>query len=182
MPGPSESIQPSDRKVRSARRRLHWRHELLLVLLPTITVLAVMALVEQFSEQRLLFASLASSAFLIYLDPLHGTNSTRTLLIAQLGGAAAGFLAFIGLGPGYGAAAAAMIATILLMIFFDAVHPPAVSTALSFAFRAGTDNNLLLFVLAVGLVAVLVALERSSLWLLARAHLTSGRSSARSAS
>ena len=175
MPGPSESIQPSHREVRRARRRLHWRHELLLVLLPTITVLAVVALVERFSQQRLLFASLASSAFLIYLDPLHGTNSTRTLLIAQLGGAAAGFLAFIGIGAGYGAAAAAMIATIVLMIAFDAVHPPAVSTALSFGFRAGTDNNLLLFGLAVGLVAVLIALERSSLWLLARAHLTSDK-------
>ncbi len=88
MPGPSESIQPSSRETRSARRRLPWRHELLLVLLPTITVLAVVALVERFSQQRLLFASLASSAFLIYLDPLHGTNSARTLLIAQLGAAA----------------------------------------------------------------------------------------------
>ena len=175
MPGPSESIQPSSRSVRAARRRLGWRHELLLVLLPTITVLAVIALVERFSEQRLLFASLASSAFLIYLDPLHGTNSTRTLLIAQLGGAAAGFLAFVGIGPGYGAAAAAMVATIALMVFFDAVHPPAVATALSFAFRAGPDGNLLLFVLAVGLVAVLIALERSSLWLLARAHFGSHR-------
>ncbi len=82
MPGPSESIPPSNRETRNARRRLGWRQELLLALLPTITVLAVMALVERFSEQRLLFASLASSAFLIYLDPLHGTNSTRTLLIA----------------------------------------------------------------------------------------------------
>lgn len=136
MPGPSESIQPSSRETRSARRRLPWRHELLLVLLPTIIVLAVVALVERFSQQRLLFASLASSAFLIYLDPLHGTNSTRTLLIAQLGAAAAGFLAFMVLGAGYWAAAAAIIATIALMIVCDAVHPPAVATALSFAFRA----------------------------------------------
>ena len=173
MAGPSDSLQPAHRELRHARRRLHWRHELLLVLLPTITVLAVVAVVERFSEQRLLFASLASSAFLIYLDPLHGTNSTRTLLIAQLGGAAAGFLAFMSIGAGYGAAAAAMVATILLMTLLDAVHPPAVATALSFGFRADTDNNLVLFALAVGLVAVLVALERSSLWLLARAHLVS---------
>jgi CBS-domain-containing membrane protein len=175
VPGPSESIEPSSRSTRTARRRLGWRHELLLVLLPTITVLAVVALVERFTQQRLLFASLASSAFLIYLDPLHGTNSTRTLLLAQLGAATAGFLAFIGIGPGYGAAAAAMIATIALMVVCDAVHPPAVSTALSFAFRAGPESNLLLFVLAVGLVVVLIALERSSLWLLARAHLTSDK-------
>ena len=170
MPGPSESIQPSSREMRSARRKLDWKHELLLAFLPTATVLAVFAVVEQFSDQRLLFASLASSAFLIYLDPLHGTNSTRTLLIAQLGAAAAGFLAFAGIGAGYASAAAAMVATIVLMITFDAVHPPAVATALSFAFRAGPESNLVLFVLAVGLVAVLILLERASLWMLARAQ------------
>ncbi len=61
-----------------------------------------------------------------------------------------------------------MVATIVLMIVADAVHPPAVSTALSFAFRAGADSNLLLFALAVGLVAVLIVLEKSSLWLIGR--------------
>jgi CBS-domain-containing membrane protein len=172
MPGPSESIQPSERHVRTARRHLGRRQELLLALLPTVTVLAVFAIVEQFTEHRLLFASLASSAFLIYLDPHHGTNSTRTLLIAQLGGAAAGFLAYTALGAGYWASAAAMIATIVLMIFFDAVHPPAVATALSFAFRAGPESNLLLFALAVRLVVLLILLERSSLWMLARAQQT----------
>ena len=63
-----------------------------------------------------------------------------------------------------------MIATIALMIAFDAVHPPAVATALSFAFRAGPDSNLLLFAFAVGLIAVLILLERSSLWMLARSQ------------
>ncbi len=67
-----------------------------------------------------------------------------------------------------------MIATIALMIVCDAVHPPAVATALSFAFRAGPDGNLLLFALAVGLVALLILLERSSLWMLARAQRGSG--------
>ena len=140
----------------------------MLALLPTITVLLVLALVEGFTHQRLLFASLASSAFLIYLDPHHGTNSTRTLLIAQLGSAIAGFIAFTAIGPGYAAAAAAMIATITLMILFDAVHPPAVATSLAFAFRAGPESNLLLFGRAVGLVALLILLERASLWILAK--------------
>lgn len=157
--------------MRNARRRLEWRHELILLLLPTVTVLVVLALVEQFSSQRLLFASLASSAFLIYLDPLHGTNSTRTLLIAQLGAALVGSAAFLLLGAGYAAAATSMVATIALMSLCDAVHPPAVATALSFAFRAGSDSNLILFVCAVALIAVLIALERVSLWMLSRAHL-----------
>lgn len=40
-----------------------------------------------------------------------------------------------------------MALTIVLLILFDAVHPPAVSTALSFALRPGDESNLLLFVL-----------------------------------
>lgn len=168
MPDPLESVQPAGREMRRARRRLGWQQELLLALLPTATVLAVLALVEMFSSQRLLFASLASSAFLIYLDPEHGTNRTRTLLIAQLGGAVIGFITYQGLGPGYHSAAAAMVATITLMIVADAVHPPAVSTALGFAFKASAESNLLLFASAVGLVVILLILERSSLWLLAR--------------
>ena len=61
-----------------------------------------------------------------------------------------------------------MVITIALMILFDAVHPPAVATSLSFALRAGNENNLVLFGLAVGITATLVMLERLALWLLAR--------------
>ena len=168
MSDPLDSVQPAGREVRRARRRLGWKQELLLAFLPTATVLAVLALVEAFSAQRLLFASLASSAFLIYLDPEHGTNRTRTLLIAQLGASVIGYVTFQSLGPGYYSAAAAMVATIILMIITDAVHPPAVSTALSFAFKASAESHLLLFASAVGLVVLLVILQRSSLWLLAR--------------
>ncbi len=168
MQMPTQSVKPSNREARQTRQRLGWRYEILLVLLPTVTVLAVFAFVERFSHQRLLFASLASSAFLIYLDPLHGTNSARTLVLAQLGGAVAGFGSFMLLGAGYWAAAAAMLVTIALMIGLDAVHPPAVSTTLSFAFRAGPESNLLLFALALGMIAILLVLERSSLWLLTK--------------
>lgn len=168
MSGPPESIQPSKRQLRVARQRLGWRGEILLALLPTITVLIVIAVVERFSQQRLLFASLASSAFLIYLDPLHGTNSTRTLVIAQVGAALLGFAACAAFGAGYPAAAGAMLVTIAVMIGFDAVHPPAVATALSFAFREGPESNLLLFTIAVAMLAALVLLERASLWVMAR--------------
>ena len=73
------SLAPIPGAQRPGRQRLGWRSELLLVLLPTGTVLLVLGLVEAFSRQRLLFASLAASAFLIYLEPQHGTNSVRTL-------------------------------------------------------------------------------------------------------
>ena len=161
------SLRPLAGANRTWRRRLTLQGELVLALLPTVTVLLVLALVEVFSHQRLLFASLASSAFLIYLDPQHGTNSVRTLVMAQATAAVVGFVTFVVWGPGYLAASGAMVVTIFLMILLDAVHPPAVSTTLGFAFRAGAENNLVLFGLAVGMIAVLILLERLSLWLLA---------------
>lgn len=48
------------------------------------------------------------------------------------------------------------------------MHPPAVATAMSFAFRAGEVTNVLLFGLALGITALLALLERATMWLLAR--------------
>lgn len=163
-----ESLKPIEGARRSLRRRLNLKEEFMLALLPAVTVLAVFALIEVFSNQRLLFASLASSAFLIYLDPQHGTNRTKTLVISQMMAATLGLLAFIILGPGYLSGGIAMIITIFLMITLDAMHPPAVSTSLAFAFRAGNESNFLLFGLAVLLVTILVLLERIAVWMLSR--------------
>jgi CBS-domain-containing membrane protein len=162
------SLKPIQGANRSLRHRLNLKGEFTLALAPTILVLGVLALVETLSQQRLLFASLASSAFLIYLDPQHGTNSVRTLVGAHLSAAAIGFFTYMVLGPGYVSGGCAMVMTIFLMILLDMVHPPAVSTSLSFALRAGNQSNLVLFCLAVGITAVLVVLERLALWLLAR--------------
>ncbi|HYO75152.1 MAG TPA: hypothetical protein VE010_01715 [Thermoanaerobaculia bacterium] len=96
--------QPGTAAARSIRKRLRLRDELLLAFVPTATVLIVFAAVEALSNQRLLFASLASSAFLIYLDPEHGTNRARTLAIAQIGAAILGYLSFAAIGPSYAAA------------------------------------------------------------------------------
>lgn len=163
-----ETTQPVRNIPQRARERLGWRAEAALLLLPTTTVLAVFGLVNAVTNQRLLFASLASSAFLIYLDPLHAANSARTLAIAQLSAAGFGFIAASTLGYGYAAGAAAMLATIATMALLDAVHPPAVSTSLAFSLRAGPDSNLALFALAVGITAALVVMERGTVWILAR--------------
>jgi hypothetical protein len=64
-------------------------------------VLAVFALVEVLSRQRILFAALSASAFLIYLDPQYSTNTVRTLLISQIIAATLGLGAYLTLGPGY---------------------------------------------------------------------------------
>ena len=164
----TDSLQPGTAAQRAIRKRLRLRDELLLAFVPTAVVLVVFAAVEALSNQRLLFASLASSAFLIYLDPEHGTNRTRTLAISQIAAALIGFGAFEIIGPSYTAGAVAMVVTITFMILTDAVHPPAASTALAFAFRTGDEKNLMLFAVAVGLVVALVITQATTLALLAR--------------
>ena len=55
------------------------------------------------------------------------------------------------------------------MILTNTMHPPAVASALNFAFRAGAgEGNLALFGLAVGLVLVLLAVQRGSAYLIRR--------------
>jgi CBS-domain-containing membrane protein len=73
------------------------------------------------------------------------------------------------LGPGYLSAVLARVSVIGVMIVTNTMHPPAVATALNFAFRAGTgEGNLTLFELAVGLVLVLLAVQRGSAYLVRR--------------
>jgi len=165
--GPRDSLEASPEPVRRGRRRLPLGGELALAALPTATVLAVLAFVEALTEQRLLFGSLASSAFLIYLDPGHGTNRVRALLVSHLLAAILGWATYVVLG-GYGGAALALLGTIVAMIVLDVVHPPAVATAMSFAFRAGDASNVLLFLLAAAITAVLVVLQRAAVWILLR--------------
>lgn len=162
-----QSLKPVEGANRALRRRLDLRGEFVLALLPTATVLGVLAIVELLTEQRLLFASLASSAFLIYLDPQHGTNSVRTLVLSQTLAAVLGWITYLTFGAGYISGGSAMVATIALMILLDVVHPPAVATAMAFALRSGEASNVLLFGFAVGITAVLVIMERVALWILA---------------
>lgn len=89
------------------------------------------------SQQRLLFSSLASSAFLIYLDPQHVTNQVKTLVLAQAIAAVVGWIIYSFTGPGFFAGEIARVIAIFLMILLDVVHPPTVSTSLSFALRTG---------------------------------------------
>lgn len=162
------SIQPSAPRARRTRERLGLRGELTLAFFPTITMLIVLWTVEVLADQRVLFAALASSAFLIYLDPLHGTNTMHALSISHTGAALAGILAGQVIGYGYVASAAAMVLTILLMVIGDVVHPPAIGTSLTFAYRSGASSNVELFLLALGMVVLLAVLQRIVQYLLAR--------------
>lgn len=162
------NVEPIESAKRSLRQRLSLGEELMLATAPTLTVLSVLAFVEVLRRQRLLFTSLASSAFLVYLEPHHRSTTVGTLILSQLIAVTVGLFANFVLGAGYLSGAVAMVITIGCMITLNVVHPPAVSTSLSFAFQSGSETNLVLFSLAVGAVALLVELERFVLWMLAR--------------
>lgn len=149
-------------------RRFDLKTEIALAVLPASIIVAVLMLLEAFSKQQFLFSSLASSAFLIYLDPRHPTNSVRTLVIAQLSAALIGYGIFYLLGPGYFSAAVSMIICITTMILAKAMHPPAVSSALNFAFHYTKADTLLMFGFAVMLLVVLIVLQKASIWLIKR--------------
>lgn len=121
-------------------------------------MLLVLLVVEQLAEQRLLFAWLASSAFLIYVDPGHVTNRVRTLLLAHGSAATIGAGVDLLFGTGYVPAAISMTAAILVTLAFRAVHPPAISTALTFAFRPGDADKWAIFMAALAIIAMLVVL------------------------
>jgi len=145
-------------------RRGRLPRELALAVLPTLIVLGTTFLVEELRHQRVLFASLASSAFLIYRAPGHPMNGVRVLASAHLVGVALGVGAAALLGTGYLAGATAMVATIVALILLDAVHPPAISTALGFAFFERKDQSAGLFLLALAMLAALVMLQRAAVW------------------
>jgi CBS-domain-containing membrane protein len=161
-----ESLKPVEGAARPLRQRLGLKGELALALLPTLVILAVLLFVNVLTEQRLLFASLSASAFLIYLDPEHGTNRMRTLIISQLSAAIFGLATYFLLGSVYLSAGIAMVVTIIFMITLDVVHPPAVSTSLSFALRAGDESNLVIFGLATAITATLIILQKAALRML----------------
>ena len=140
----------------------------MLASLPTLTVMGVFLALKVFSRQTFLFASLASSAFLIYQDPENGMNEAKVMVPAHIMAALVGFGAFLIFGEVYLSGALAMGVTITVLILFGIVHPPVVSTSLIFAFRAQQAKTLLVFSLALVMVAVLYIIQRVAVTLLHR--------------
>ena len=151
-----------------APRRGGIKGELALAALPTLTVIGIFLALKVFSRQTFLFASLASSAFLIYQDPENGMNEAKVMIPAHVTAALVGFGTFLVFGEGYLSGAVAMGLTITVLILLGIVHPPAVSTSLIFAFRVQQAKTLLIFVLALALVAVLYIVQRVAVALLHR--------------
>jgi HPP family len=87
---------------------------------------------------------------------------------AHITAALVGVGAFLIFGEGYLSGAVAMGLTITLLILFGIMHPPAVSTSLIFAFRVQEAKTLLVFLMALAMVAVLYVIHRVALALLHR--------------
>lgn len=161
-------IDSTPERIRHSNRRGGFMGEAALAIPPALTVIGVVLLIQGITSQKLLFASLASSAFLIYYDPLHRMNSVRVMAASQIIGCIIGIVSGAVIGSGYGAGAAAIIATILVLVALDLVHPPAISTALSFAFVTPHERTVLLFVTALVMLAALVVIQHLAVWTLKR--------------
>ena len=151
--------------------RLSLRQQFGLAIMPTVVVLLMVSCVQALRNQPLIFNSLASSAFLVYLDPEHPTNRVRTFLIAQGSAALLGFASVSLLGTGFLAPGVALVLTVVLVITLDAMHPPAMSTALSFAFHMRSLKTLAIFALTMVVIASLAALQKAAFWLVKKASL-----------
>ena len=68
----------------------------------------------------------------------------------------------------YVSAGVALAIAIFAMVALDVVHPPAIGTALTFAYRPGDEDNLGLFLVALLLVVVLTGLSTATTWTLRR--------------
>ncbi len=141
---------------------------MVLAALPTLTVMGVFFLVEVFTQQTFLFASLASSAFLIYKEPKNAMNQVKTLVPAHLTASVVGLGTFFVFGEGLLSGGVSMALTIALLVTLGIVHPPAVSSSLAFAFRAHQESEFVIFLLAVFMVAALFVIERVTVALVRR--------------
>ena len=135
-------------------------HAIVLAIPPTLTVLAITAVLQFSAHAHLLFAPLAASAFLIYLSPLSRANHVRVVVGAQAFSAVIGTVAAVAFHPGFAAEAIAMLVTVTVLIAGDILHAPAVSTSLVFADLPADDNHAAFFAIAVALLAVLCYAQR----------------------
>jgi CBS-domain-containing membrane protein len=159
-------------RVREAGTR-YWKWvaaDLAMAVPPTAIVLVAFFGTQLLTSHPILFASLASSAFLIYRLPHHYMNRVRVMVAAQTVGWLFGLGSSAVFGSGYTAAALAMIGTIVVLISFRIVHPPAVSTALGFSLFGPNASTVESFLVALTIVASLAILQRVVTWVFLRVH------------
>jgi CBS-domain-containing membrane protein len=122
-----------------------------------VTILVVLIIDQDVGKQPLLVASLASSSFLMYYQPLNEVNRFGPLVLGQLTCAVFGFLANLLLRDPLSSAAVAVSFSVVAMMLLRIVHPPAVATSLVFAYRPHGVSALGTFFLTLLVVLVLAA-------------------------
>lgn len=147
--------------------------QLALAIPPTVTSLLVLFAIEELTRQRILYGSLVASAFLIYRDPRHPMNGLRPMALGHLAACAIGVGAGVAIGAGYLAGGVAVVLTAALLIGLGQLHPPAVTTALGFAFFVQEERSVRVFLVALLILTALILMQRTGLvglqWLEARA-------------
>jgi CBS-domain-containing membrane protein len=153
--------------VRRAYRGGLWA-ELLLAFVPTGFVIGIFVGISHFGRQPVLFISLATSAFRIYLDPRGLMNQARVFLPAHLIGLSLGLLSSLLFRDPYVSGAIAMGLTIFLMVLLRIMFEPAIATSLIFAFRLYGERDVILFLFGVAMLAVLILIQRATSYLVHR--------------
>jgi hypothetical protein len=158
-------MSATDTDIEQQRQRRGWlRGELLLAIPPTVVMLLAVVLLETLRHERILFASLAASAYLIYRDPVHPMNGVRVMVGAHSVAVVTGVSCGAGLrgghpGDGRDAAGAHRVS-----------HCPSPGGIHGARLRlfARPIEAAGLFVVALSMIAVLIVLQRTALWTLRR--------------
>jgi CBS-domain-containing membrane protein len=130
-----------------------------LVLFPIAIVLILLG-VEILTRHHILFTSLVSSIFLIYVNPEDPMNDTLTILVSQILATGVGYTSYLLLGDSYWAGCVTVISVTFILVGIDKLHPPAIATSLIFNYRTHSQSDLVLFGLLIGLIAILFLMKK----------------------
>ncbi len=119
------------------------------------TILAVLFVAQDVAKQPVLITSLASSSFLLYYQPLNEINRFRPLVFSHVISSLIGYIASLIFPVPYISAAVCITLSVIAMLAFRIVHPPAVSTSLVFSYRPHEATALLTFFLTLMVVVIL---------------------------
>lgn len=136
------------------RKEQSLKSRLLLSLFP-IAIVFVLLGIEILVRQHMLFTSLVSSIFLIYLLPDDPMNDSLTIVISQALAALIGYAGYWLLGNSYLSACLSILMITLLLVLIGRLHPPAIATSMIFQYRTHSESDLVLFGLLLVLIVVL---------------------------
>lgn len=146
---------------------LNLRARLILGIFPVIIVLVLTAL-EIKLRQHIIFTSLVSSIFLIYLRPNELMTDTATILVSQFTAALTGYLSYKLFGNSFWSVCVTILLVTAILILLNRLHPPAIATSVIFNYRTHSESDLFLFGLLIGIAVVLILVRWITNYLLSK--------------